>query len=151
MYEYSECDVDTTELTELDDEYIQVPDIKDDDVPDGTYQVRVNKVALVRSKTSGVPMLKWDLIILGPTKANWHLWHYNILKKENMKWVKRDLYCCGLELEKISDLPNNLEELLDIHLEVRKKTNGDFENIYFNRRIDTTATNQEVTEDDVPF
>jgi hypothetical protein len=38
-------------------------------------------------------------------------------------------------MEKLSDLPGKLESLLDVGLEVTKRTKNEFENIYFNRRI----------------
>ncbi len=43
---------------------------------------------------------------------------------------------CGVELEKLSELPNRLEELLDLTLEITKRTRGENENIYLNRRIE---------------
>jgi len=42
---------------------------------------------------------------------------------------------CGLDLEKLSELRGKLGKLLDVMLEVTKKTKGENENIYFNRRI----------------
>jgi hypothetical protein len=39
-----------------------------------------------------------------------------------------------------------LGELLDVPLEVTKRTNGQYENVYLNRRLD-----QEVEADDIPF
>ena len=38
-------------------------------------------------------------------------------------------------MDKLSDLPGKLETLLDVGLEVTKRTKNEFENIYFNRRI----------------
>ncbi len=55
--------------------------------------------------------------------------------RENIKWLKNDLHVCGLDLQKLSDLPANLDRLLDVKLEITKRTKGDNENVYFNRRI----------------
>ena len=55
--------------------------------------------------------------------------------KENLKWLKTDLHTCGVDLDKLSDLPNRLGDLLDVTLEITKRTKGDNENIYFNRRV----------------
>ena len=41
----------------------------------------------------------------------------------------------AFDLQKLSDLPANLERLLDVKLEVTKRTKGDSENVYFNHRI----------------
>ena len=56
-------------------------------------------------------------------------------RPNTLKFVKTDLHICGLDLEKLSDLPRNLSKLLDVKLEVTKKTKGDNENINFNSRI----------------
>ena len=109
-----------------------------DTIPDGKYQVSVEKVELTESST-GNPMLKWTLRILAPTFVNRFLWRNSVFTANTLKYVKTDLHLCGLDLGKLSDLPKQLEKLLDIKLEVTKKTKGDNENIYFNRRIETAA------------
>jgi hypothetical protein len=53
--------------------------------------------------------------------------------------VKGDLKTLGLELSKFSELSGRLEELLDVTLEVTKRTRGDYTNVYFNRRIKLAA------------
>ena len=62
--------------------------------------------------------------------------------RENLKWLKTDLHTCGLDLEKLSDLPANLERLLDVRLEITKRTKDESENVYFNRRIVTEDEGQ---------
>lgn len=105
-------------------------------IADGKYQVKVDRVELTRSETSGNPMLKWALKILSPTHKGRLLWRNNVIaSKDNVKWLKQDLYTCGLQMDKLSDLPGKLETLLDVGLEVTKRTKNEFEHIYFNRRI----------------
>ena len=129
---------DTMDLAQFDDDFVTA-DVEDKDfeaVPDGKYQVKVDRVELTRSETSGNPMLKWALKILGPTHKGRLLWRNNVIaSKDNVKWLKQDLYTCGLQMDKLSDLPGKLETLLDVGLEVTKRTKNEFENIYFNRRI----------------
>ena len=108
-------------------------------VPDGKYQVAVEKVELTQSST-GNPMLKWTLRILAPRFANRFLWRNSVFTHNTLKYVKTDLHLCGLDLDKLSELPKHLDKLLDVKLEVTKKTKGDNENIYFNRRIETAAS-----------
>ena len=81
------------------------------------------------------------------------MWRNNMLaSSENVKWLKQDLHVCGLELAKLSDLQANLDRLLDVKLEVTKRTTGDFENIYFNRRITTELAPQSaVGGGEIPF
>ena len=108
-----------------------------DDVPDGKYQVFVDSVELTRSKEKQKRMLKWTLRITGPKQAGRLLWKYHMIESaENMVWLKRDLTTCGLKIEKLSDLQVHLTDLLDVGLTIEKKKKGDFDNIYFNGRIE---------------
>lgn len=129
---------DTMDLAQFDDDFVTA-DVEEKDfeaVPDGKYQVKVDRVELTRSETSGNPMIKWALKILGPTHKGRLLWRNNVIaSKDNVKWLKQDLYTCGLQMDKLSDLPGKLETLLDVGIEVTKRTKNEFENIYFNRRI----------------
>ena len=129
---------DTMDLAQFDDDFVSA-DVEEKDfesVPDGKYQVKVDRVELTRSETSGNPMLKWALKILGPTHKGRLLWRNNVIaSKDNVKWLKQDLYTCGLQMDKLSDLPGKLETLMDVGLEVTKRTKNEFENIFFNRRI----------------
>jgi len=116
---------DTMDLAQFDDDFVTA-DVEEKDfeaVPDGKYQVKVDRVELTRSETSGNPMLKWALKILGPTHKGRLLWRNNVIaSKDNVKWLKQDLYTCGLQMDKLSDLPGKLETLLDVGLEVTKRT-----------------------------
>jgi hypothetical protein len=110
-----------------------------EDVPDGKYQVAVERVELTQSSV-GNPMLKWTLRILAPRFQNRLLWRNSVFTQNTLKYVKTDLHLCGLDLAKLSDLPAHLDKLIDVKLEVTKKTRGENENIYFNRRIETAAS-----------
>jgi len=130
---------DDLDLAQFDDDFesaeVEEPDF--DEPPDGRYQVIVDKVELTRSKTANNPMLKWQLKILGPQCAGRFLFRNSmIVSPENLKWLKSDLYICGLELKKLSDLPAHLSDLLDVTLEVKKQTRGEYVNIYFQKRIE---------------
>jgi len=125
-------------------------------VPDGSYQATVESVELYRSKTDR-RMLKWCLKIMNPPHAGRLLWKYNGLETEKMGWLKGDLAICGLTLERLSELPQRLRDLLDIPLEIRVRNTpgrdgGTFTNVYFNRRLqfgedDSPPPN----DDDAPF
>jgi hypothetical protein len=84
-------------------------------------------------------MIKWTLRILGPKFANRLMWRNSVITQNTLKYVKTDLHLCGLDLERLSELPKHLHRLLDVKLEVTKRTKGDSENIYFNRRIETAG------------
>jgi len=126
------------DLTQFDEDFaeaeVEEPDFEP--IPDGKYQVNVERVELTRAQTSGNPMLKWTLRIIAPRFRGRLLWRNNVMAtRENIKWLKTDLHTCGLDLEKLSDLPANLEKLIGVKLEVTKRTRGENENVYFNRRI----------------
>ena len=126
------------DLTQFDDEFAEttVEERVHEEVPDGKYQVNVEKVEIVRAKSSGNPMLRWELRILAPRCQGRVLFRHNVLAtRENLKWLKTDLHTCGLDLEKVSDLPARMGALLDVKLEVTKRTKGDSSNVYLNRRI----------------
>ncbi len=135
-------DYDTTgmsdlDLAQFDDDFAEAPveEREFEDIPDGKYQVNVEKVELTRAQSSGNPMLKWTLKILGPRFAGRYLWRNNVITRDNLKWLKTDLHTCGVILSKLSELQSRLGDLLDITLEVTKKTRGESESIYINRRI----------------
>jgi hypothetical protein len=126
------------DLSTLDDDYgkAQAEPREQDPVPDGRYQVNVEKVELTRARTSGNALLRWQLKILsGPLAGRFLFKNSVIASADNLKFLKTDLVLCGLELEKLSDLPNRLEELLDVKLDVTRRTKGENSNIYLNRRI----------------
>ena len=146
------------DLTQFDDDYrSEQPEERGDfeSVPDGKYQVAVEKVELTEAQSTGNPMLKWTLRVIAPKFVNRLMWRNSVITHNTLKYVKTDLHLCGLDLEKLSDLPKQLKKLLDVKLEVTKKTKGENENIFFNRRIETgrTAGNfrQEAGDALVPF
>jgi len=137
MTDYNETPVTEADLADFDDVYTgsEVSEDEFTPVPDGRYQAIVDRVELVRT-SNGDPMLKWGLRILGPTHEGRFLWRNNVMATdENIRWLKKDLYACGVRLARLSELPANLEQLLDIRLEVTKKTRGEYESVYINKQI----------------
>jgi len=131
-------DQDDLELSKFDADFAEAPveEREFEPIPDGKYQVNVEKVELTRAQTSGNPLLKWTLRIIAPKCRGRLLCRNNdTATRENLKWLKNDLHVCGLAIQKVSDLPLHLEKLLDVKLEVTKRTRGDSENVYFNRKI----------------
>jgi hypothetical protein len=147
------------DLSRFDDDFAEAPieEREFDEVPDGKFQVSVDKVELTTAKSSGNAMLKWTLRILGPQYAGRLLWRHNVMAtRENIRWLKNDLHICGLDLVKLSELPDHLNQLLDVQLEVTKRTRGENVNIYFNRRLvldeqGTGAAHGRAGRDDTEF
>jgi hypothetical protein len=142
---------DDVDLSEYDDQFNEAEEPEFEAIPDGKYQVVVDKAEITKAKTSGNPLLKWTLKILGPTNINRLLWNYHILNNPTgQSWLKKDLKLCDVHLNKLSDLPKNLENLLDIKLEVTVRTRDDSQNVYFNRRLNDNEV-LAVKDGDLPF
>ena len=139
------------DLEQYDDQFNEAEEPEFESIPDGKYQVVVDKAEITKAKTSGNPLLKWTLKILGPTNINRLLWNYHILNNPTgQSWLKKDLNLCDVHLNKLSDLPKKLEQLLDIKLEVTVRTRDDSQNVYFNRRLNDNEI-QKPEDNDLPF
>lgn len=147
------------DLAEFDNAYkdSEVSERQYDSIPDGKYQVNVEQVELARAKTSGNPMLKWKLRILGPSCAGRYLFRNSVITQKTVGFLKTDLHTCGLDLSRLSELNQNLEKLLDLKLEVKKHTRGENENIYINRKLELdeipqgNVTGPADDGEDIPF
>ena len=125
-------------------------------IPDGIYVVRVDKVRLATTRKTGAPMICWELRILGPTHENQVLFKNSVITEKSVRFVKQDFEKCGLELETFSSLEDNpalLEPLLDLVLEVHKKTSGEYENVYFKGIVehDSNINIEQPPDDKIPF
>lgn len=150
-YNYAEEGVD---LADFDTPYTgaDAPTDGYEDVPDGQYQARIEKMELTKSKKSGDPMIKWTLRIVGPTSQNRLLWRYTVIKSDRLGYIKKDLHTCGVKLAKFSDLPQHFDKMLDTMLDITVQKRGEFQNIYLNRRIVTQDQPQSPAyNDDIPF
>lgn len=142
-------------LSKFDDIYnnATIDDSENIPIPDGKYQVIVKRVELKRSKYDNL-FLSWGLQILAPGPyVGRMLWKNSIIVTDtNIKWLKQDLGICGLYLSKFSELEEELDKLLDIELDITKVTKEEYENIYFNRKIQTNRQQSQQTSNDmIPF
>ncbi len=126
------------DLSDFDHAYDAAEAASGAEVPDGKYQVRVERVDLTHSQ-AGDPMLKWDLIVLSGQYTGRHVFKNAVITQKSIPFVKGDLKTLNVQLPKFSELPNHLEGLLDKTLEITKRTKGEYTNVYFNRRIDVLA------------
>lgn len=141
MSEYSsfEPEEGQVNLSAFDDDFDSVEAPSYDEVPDGKYQVRIDSVRL-ESSQKGDPMIKWDLIVLSGPNSGRHIFKNSVITQAALPYVKGDLKTLGLELAKFSELSSRLEELLDVTVEITKRTRGEFSNVYFNRRLQLAKT-----------
>jgi hypothetical protein len=135
-----EADLDLV-LGDLEDDWKKTPVPKDDrsPVPDGKYQVRVERVYLDCGQ-DGAWRLKWEFVILTGPCAKRHLFYSLPLTAQWIEAVKRDLARAGITPpETMRGLRSMIEagELLDRVLEVQAKTKPGkdgrtFQNVYIN-------------------
>lgn len=141
----------SVDLSAFDDDFASAESPSLDEVPDGKYQVRIDGVRLDRSQ-KGDPMIKWDLIVIAGSQAGRHIFKNSVITPAALPFLKGDLKTLGLQLAKFSDLQQRLEELLDITLEVTKRTRGEYTNVYFNKRIQIAAgAAPRASTSDIPF
>jgi hypothetical protein len=123
------------DLSPLDEDFAQASVAASLPLADGIYTVEVHTVELTQTRRSARPMLCWTLRVLAPDHAaDRRLWRNQVLVPHNLGWLKRDLHLCGLHLDKLSDLPDQLPRLTGIVLEVVKRTHGDYDSVTFRRR-----------------
>jgi hypothetical protein len=150
-YEQYENTNQSVDLSSFDDEFATAQSPEYDEVPDGKYHARIESVRLETSQ-KGDPMIKFDLEVLSGAHAGRHIFKNSVITQASIPYVKGDLRTLGLELSKFSELSGRLDELLDVALEITKRTRGDYTNVYFNRRIRLASTsNGEVPTKDIPF
>lgn len=91
-------------------------------VPDGKYSVRVEDVELCKAEPSGNLRLLWRLRINGPLMQNHIVWKSRSITSETLQRVKEDLFVCGLQLDRLSLLPSQMNKLIDVELHITKRT-----------------------------
>jgi len=131
------------DLSQFDDEFEKTEAAPPNEfvkIPNGKYQVVVDKVRLDRAQNSGALMLKWELIIIGGKYIGRRLFRNNMIATpENFSWLKRDLINSGVEIKKASELPGQLNNLLNILLEVAvrntKKNDQENVNVYITKKL----------------
>ena len=147
-YQNYDSDGDKVDLTAFDDEFNTAEAPSQDEVPDGKYQVRIDSVRLEHSQ-KGDPMIKWDLIVLSGSQAGRHIFKNSVITAASLPFVKGDLKTVGLVLTKFSELAGRLQALLDVTLELTKRTKGEYANVYFNRRIQIAITTSSIRADSI--
>lgn len=121
------------------------------DLPDGHYDVRIEDAELYKSPSSGNPVLKYTLRVLGPTHVDRMMWKRWGITEKTRDWIEEELKICGLELEKFSDLKYHLHDLIGVELEVTRKTRGEDVTIFFNGLTESSGSRKEEDDDDLPF
>ena len=142
-------EVDAVDLSGMYDDFEGAEARDSEEVPDGKYQVRIHKAKLEKTK-NGNPILKYDLLVISGSLAGRHLFKNSVLSFQSLPYFKGDLKIMGIELAKLSDLPGRTVDMLDLALEVTKKTRGEYVNVYFNKLLDIPSDG-ETPKGPIPF
>ena len=134
------------DLSAFDEDFDKAEAVDFDELPDGRYQVKVDGVRMNQAKSSGRPMIQYDLLVISGKQTGRHIFKTSVITVASLPFVKRDVKTLGIELKRLSELPDRLDDILDVTLEVTKRTKGEFTNVYFNRKID--RPNAEMVKDD---
>lgn len=155
--------ITTEELSQFDDEFrnAKPPEASGgqdftEPVPDGIYQVKV-KTAELKHSRAGNPMISWCLEIVGGNRnflGRW-IWKNSVIQSgKPLEFLKKDLATAGLRPPAFSALPSMLGRVVGKVLEVQKKTDGEFTNVYFNRALSAAvapSAPEQIDESEVPF
>ncbi len=148
------------DLASLDEDFAnaQAPEKKGPvPIPDGQYHVRIDNFNLIKAKTSGEPMLTFELVIMAGDYSKRKLFRNAVINHNTLPFLKRDLAMLGWT-GKLSDLEKHDERrrLLDVNLEVSVKNKGEDAqgrantNVYFNKTLSKPET-VVVTDEPTPF
>jgi hypothetical protein len=124
------------DLSIFDDDYEAAEAPSFEEVPDGKYQTRIQRAALTHAQSSGEPMIKWDLVVISGELEGRHIFKNAVLTNKTLPFIKGDLLKLGLELTRISELPDRIAEVLDKAVEITVRTKGEYTNVYFNKLLD---------------
>ena len=141
------------DLSKYNDDYDRAEVQEFGDVPDGTYQVSVEKAQLKETNKEKKPMLSWQLDILNGPQRGRKLFCNNVIASEKgIQWLKTNLAICGVELGQLTDLEARLEDLIGVTLEVKQTTRDKNSNVWFQKQIDIEVDADRIGGDDsLPF
>ena len=107
-----------------------------ENVPDGTYQTRIDFAEICESK-QGRPQIKYEMTVVSGDFSNRKLWKYDGLDSvESIGYARGGLARLGVEEDDVQELPEELAELVGTYCTVTVKTKGEFTNTYFKEALD---------------
>jgi Protein of unknown function (DUF669) len=149
------------DLSGMDDSFAQAK-ATDNEVPGGKFNVIVQK-AEIKPTTKNDPRLSLQLKILSGEHAGRMLFMGHMLcpvkneagatdaqkTADRLGRLKRDLSLCGVTIEKLSQLPAALAQLIDVKLAVRhvvkpdERNPGDMNrNVYIDKKLDASTPDE---------
>ena len=93
-----------------------------DHVPDGEYWTVVEDVNMDIAPSSGLPRITWKLQVIERDHFGKRLQRVFVITRDSLRWLKRDLYLCGIGLRSLKDLRGSLDNLSNLKLRVSKNS-----------------------------
>lgn len=130
-------------LADMDKEFMETPAMPDN-LPKGTYQVRIDKAIMGQTKDKGYPMVKFEATVLGGQYEGMKAFWVMTIRpgKDAHAFLKRDLKKLGYD-GPVSGIPAQLESWLGLYLEITRSPQKDDPeqfNTRMNKQIDVTQT-----------
>ena len=128
---------DAEEMQELDALFNANRDLKRADQPIGTFQVKLTDAFKGNSQSSGRPQITYEMVILAGPHKDIVLKKYDGLTDTTITITMGQLKALGVDIKKLTSrtLPSVLLALKDTILTVKCMQNGDFYNIYFQKKL----------------
>lgn len=146
-----DSDAPAADLTRFDDEWAKTSVSADEmysDIPDGSYDAVIEGARVTETTSTARPMVIWKLRIRGPQAVNRVVTKNRVITENTLGYLREDLEKCGLQVSRLSELPDRLGELSDRPVGLDKRTKDGRANFYFRWGSNRTGQN---SPDDVPF
>lgn len=143
-------------LSDIDETYDKAEG-KNELIPVGEYRALIADATLDRNEDTGIVSLVLKLKITAPTSIGRVIYHRNQLVKDpdRIKFVKKDIQTCGVQLEKLSQVGKHLEDFKGRVLEIKVVHKGKYANAYLNSLVgrveDAVEAASNNDDDGVPF
>ena len=144
-------DAPATDLARFDDEWAKTSVSAEEmysDIPDGSYDAVIEGARVTETTSTARPMVIWKLRIRGPQAVNRVVTKNRVITENTLGYLREDLEKCGLQVSRLSELPDRLGELSDRPVGLDKRTKDGRANFYFRWGSNRTSQNG---PDDVPF
>jgi hypothetical protein len=153
------------DLSRFDDEYARASTQAAqqpfyDEIPDGFYDASIEEVQIGQTANTGNPMIVWKLRIQGPECRGKAITKVRVITDKTVAFLKQDLERLEVHLERLSDLPDRVDEMIERPVRILKRTNPQrrWTDVFFvsgrkgpaseGRQSGQWATG---TDDDLPF
>jgi len=119
------------------------------EVPDGEYAVIIEQVDLTRAR-SGNNMLVFRMRISDGIHAGRVVRKNRAITEKTIPYLKEELVKCGLNLERLSELPRHIPALAGKSIRIAKRTISDNVNVYIQWSQPRSSRGAQAL-DDLPF